>query len=38
MASKRKVNPLKRKSEDGKNNNDLPPAALKEHELYDLVM
>ena len=37
MASKRKVNSLKRKSEDGKNNNDLPPAALKKHELLDLV-
>ena len=37
MASKKR-NILKRKSDDGgKKNNDLPPRALKEHELYDLV-
>ena len=37
MASKKSINSLKRKTEVEKKNNDLPPPALKKHELYDLV-
>ena len=37
MASKKSINSLKRKSEVEKKNSDLPPPALKKHELYDLV-